>query len=135
MGREIRKVPKNWEHPKDEQGKYKPMVDEQEWTEEEAVCFQIYETVSEGTPVSPVFDTLADMEDWLVNMKYYSRDETKEFCKQGWTPSFEMNTRSNGNVENILPNISIEPKTDLAAIYKKLENSSVSGLRRKRKKR
>jgi hypothetical protein len=111
------------------------MVDEQEWTEEEAVCFQIYETVSEGTPVSPVFDTLGDMEDWLVNMKYYSPEEAKEFCKQGWTPSFEMNTRFNGNVENILPNISIEPKTDLAAIYKKLGNSSGSGLRRKRKKR
>src|SRR3954471_15330108 len=134
MSREIRKVPKNWEHPKDEQGKYKPMFDEQDWTEEEAVCFQIYETVSEGTPVSPMFDTLTDMEDWLVNMKYYSREEAKEFCKQRWTPSFRLNTTSNGNVENILPNISIEPKTDLAAIYRKLQNSSSSGSRRRKRK-
>ena len=27
MGREIRRVPANWEHPKDERGNYKPLLD------------------------------------------------------------------------------------------------------------
>ena len=28
MGRELRKVPANWEHPKDEDGKYHPMYNQ-----------------------------------------------------------------------------------------------------------
>ena len=28
--------------------------------------YQMYETVSEGTPISPIFATLAELEDWLV---------------------------------------------------------------------
>jgi hypothetical protein len=36
------------------------------WTEEEATHFQIYETVSEGTPVSPVFATKEEMIEYLV---------------------------------------------------------------------
>ena len=39
MGREIRRVPKGWEHPRDEGGKYIPMFDQsyddaaKEWLE------------------------------------------------------------------------------------------------------
>lgn len=107
MGREIRKVPANWEHPKNDKGNYQPMFDEfygdalNEWMEnnkqwengthhdliehpeykeeypfysmwngdapdidyyqtkkykpEELTHIQLYETTSEGTPVSPVF--------------------------------------------------------------------------------
>ncbi len=134
MGREIRRVPPNWEHPTE--GKYgsqgfqiqfKPLFDEdfnaasQEWwakakawqegdksqfdtydrehwdklhkdhpwywqwggtspkeedyrpscTEEQATHYQMYETVSEGTPVSPVFLTLQDLEDWLTDDGYW----------------------------------------------------------------
>jgi len=38
MGREIRHVPENWEHPKDENGNYIPI---EEWKEEDCVCFQM----------------------------------------------------------------------------------------------
>lgn len=107
MGREIRKVPANWEHPKNDKGNYQPMYDKfygdalNEWIEEcnkwdngthpdllnhpeykkenpfysmwggaapdveyyqtkkylpeELTHIQLYETTSEGTPVSPVF--------------------------------------------------------------------------------
>jgi len=109
MGREIRKVPANWEHPKNENGKYiplfgrnfskelaeweaehaqwekglrsdfnggwkpregeclnmtfeewngeKPLKEDYmpEWKNEELTHIQLYESTSEGTPISPVF--------------------------------------------------------------------------------
>lgn len=107
MGREVRKVPPNWEHPKSSDGQYIPLYDRSyreaitEWIEnhqlwlegkhpdqldpkiankyqfyaqwsgnapdvesylpdikpEEKTWFQVYETVSEGTPVTPPFAT------------------------------------------------------------------------------
>lgn len=36
------------------------------WTPEEAVGYQVYETVSEGTPVSPVFKTTDEIIAWLT---------------------------------------------------------------------
>lgn len=141
MGREIRKVAKGWQHPKNENGNYKPQREtffddafndwlkdrqdfldgkdesakkhyselttlnfhdwaggppepgyyrEVKWTEEEACCFQYYENVSEGTPLSPVFDSLKELEDWLVNEHGHSRHAAQEFCKSGYAPSFTM---------------------------------------------
>jgi hypothetical protein len=84
MGRVLRRVPEDWEHPKDEQGQYIPLLDsfpytEEEiqegledgwldaskpnygvelmpqWSERERTHIQLYETTSEGTPISPVF--------------------------------------------------------------------------------
>ncbi|TYR37455.1 hypothetical protein FXV77_05470 [Sphingobacterium phlebotomi] len=135
MGREIRRVPKGWEHPRNGNGEYKPMFnkpyidafeewlqnhqlwekgghpDQQEsdaakecrfyaewagnppdvdyynpnkWSEEEANCYQMYEIVSEGTPFSPVFDSLKELEDWLIDTKVYTRKEAREFCETGY---------------------------------------------------
>lgn len=56
------------------------------WTPAQAICYQIYETVTEGTPVSPVFETLEAMEDWLVNQGH-SRQNAKAFCESGYVPS------------------------------------------------
>lgn len=130
MGREIRRVPPNWEHPKKdypnhrlgtiEEG-YQPLYDRDlesawerwlsefqewvategdrvraeygeadypkdqpyrafckwdgqppdpeyyrpRWSEEEATWFQVYETVSEGTPVTPPFATREELIDYL----------------------------------------------------------------------
>lgn len=152
MGREIRRVPAGWEHPKetdphDKRGMgYHPMRDQNyeqamaEWinnhnkwlagmhpslingdtTREETPYFadwdgnppdvadyvkykpedcthyQMYETVTEGTPVTPVFATLQELEDWLVEKgemhgtRYehrFSRQAAKGFCKDEWAPS------------------------------------------------
>lgn len=38
-----------------------------EWTEQDATWFQVYETVSEGTPVTPAFSTREELIDYLVN--------------------------------------------------------------------
>jgi hypothetical protein len=134
MGREIRRVPKGWEHPEDEHGHYKPMYDEDydtvaaewvrdlmlwerdehpdqaggtlseyrhlwEWTDgppdkdsyrpafaSEPTHYQIYETVSEGTPTSPAFETLDDLRAWLV-AQGHSEEAAAAFAKSGWAPS------------------------------------------------
>lgn len=152
MGREIRKVPAGWEHPKetdphDRRGMgYHPMHEQnfeealKEWNEEndlwqagqhpeqlsgdaekyelgsyseyagdqpkqvdyapykadDCTHFQMYETVTEGTPVTPVFATLQQLEDWLVEKgelygtKYcerFTREEAHAFCQSRWVPS------------------------------------------------
>ncbi len=56
------------------------------WTLEEASCFQIYETVSEGTPISPVFETKEEMLGWLVK-EGYSEKAAVCFVRDGWVPS------------------------------------------------
>lgn len=119
MGREIRRVPANWEHPKNTHGDYQPMYDESatesltlwleefekfkagelnrvaeehgydennpysafcdwhgappdheycrpKWDESDAVWWQVYETVSEGTPVTPPFETQDELVNYLV---------------------------------------------------------------------
>jgi len=138
MGREIRLVPKGWEHPRNEDGHFKALFDEDyqtaakewwdaavawhsggplqeyadedtratypwywDWTDsppdqesyrpaftEPADCFQIYETVSEGTPVSPVFETKEDLIEWMCHpidrTQEYNRGEDWQ-CMQGRT--------------------------------------------------
>ena len=112
MGREVRLVPSNWEHPK-ENGQYKPLFGStyeeeiQDWRDEkrkwdsgiypewasekdkklsynewagnapnpknympqfkteEKTHFMMYETTSEGTPISPAFETKEELARWL----------------------------------------------------------------------
>ena len=134
MGREIRRVPKDWEHPKMENDDcFQPMYDTdydtaaEEWLRdckawedgthedcaeyksehrffwdwetgppdmkyyrpkfENADCFQMYETVSEGSPVSPVFKSKKELEDWLVAVAGQSRTAAIKFCKDGYVCS------------------------------------------------
>ena len=129
MGREIRKVPANWKHPRKDSGSYWPMhnhhykAEAERWEREykqwlegkhesqssscnyfweydsppdEMYCLpefngepthiQIYETVSEGTPVSPVFADKSEMIEWLVG-EGYSREAAEGFAKSEWTMS------------------------------------------------
>jgi len=121
MGREVRMVPKDWEHPKDEKGIYIPLFggsfskrvkdyDEEkemwekgfmrsykkdddmwipkedrnypfeewsgsrpqeqdympDWPEEERTHFQMYENVTEGTPISPPMESPEALVQWLA---------------------------------------------------------------------
>lgn len=122
MGREIRQVPADWEHPRNNREELLPLYDESFeeafeqwmadyenwmqgnwdliewgpgpdseyavsnarefteymgrspepdhyrplWKEEDRTHYQLYETVSEGTPLSPVFATLAELGEWMV---------------------------------------------------------------------
>lgn len=138
MSREIRRVPKGWEHPKDEHGDYIPLYDAdyqttaQEWLEaciawskgehpdqkkhpsvseykyyweydnpppdpksyrpkwdEGPTCYQIYETVTEGTPVSPVFESDEELVAWLITQGY-SEKEARSFAKHSFAPSMTI---------------------------------------------
>ena len=96
MSREIRKVPANWQHPKNERGGFIPLYADfpydggdiaeglrdgwldasepnygldvmPEWTAEEATHFMMYETCSEGTPISPAFATIEELAHYLAD--------------------------------------------------------------------
>ncbi len=51
------------------------------WKDEEATWFQVWQTVSEGTPVTPAFATRQELYDYLV--KYGEFDERGEKYPQG----------------------------------------------------
>jgi len=149
MGREIRKVPKDWQHPKNALGRYQPMLEDyyndvleewlannrlweqgkhpdqesspeytraltyaqwygdapdpqyynrNKWSSQEANCFQVYETITEGTPVSPVFDTLEQVEAWLVQKYNYTPDAAAELCRTGRLPTFTGQIKSDSGL-------------------------------------
>lgn len=150
MGREIRRVIPNWEHPRytaedapfhDRIGAYKPLLDESyaaakrdwleglakweagerpsywtagehseefwewdgqppqrgdfrpDWPEGSATWFQFYETVSEGTPLSPPFATENELIEWLSTHADFwghgprSRESAERMVRSGWAPS------------------------------------------------
>jgi len=121
MGREIRRVPADWKHPKNHKGHFQPMYDciwqddmhswiddygdeFLEWSKDEIeappdpnfyrpafrdkpTAFQIYENVTEGTPVSPVFATQDEMRQWLL-AQGHSEKATDEFIELGFAFSF-----------------------------------------------
>jgi hypothetical protein len=144
MGREIRRVPPNWEHPKFDPSEvryewqrdaYKPLMEGYaeakagfekmqaekglqeaidyygqapdvndyvpDWTEAEATWFQVYETVSEGSPVTPPFATREELVEYLVQHGDFwrqkdgsgghSRKSAEAFVMgDGWVPSMVM---------------------------------------------
>lgn len=151
MGREIRRVPANWEHPKKENGKYQPMFDRfygdalDEWmkenekwnngthpdiihdpllkekypfyamwsgnppdvdyyhkkkySEEELTHIQLYQTTSEGTPLSPVFpkEDFDKLCEWAADnaTTFASFKATKEQWKQMLSEGFVYATEGN----------------------------------------
>lgn len=143
MGREIRMVVPNWEHPRYTEddardpravGKYRSLYDNSyeearaewleglavwkpeehdgddyweyngnppqrdmyrpHWPEGAATWFQVYETVSEGSPITPPFATKGELVDWLCTNKDFwnkgplTRAQAEAFVGDGWAPSF-----------------------------------------------
>jgi hypothetical protein len=160
MGREIRMVPPNWNHPRGERGDHQPMYDKRfedaaakwkddfrkweagereewigdsadgqeyweyngdppdrayyrPWKDGEGTWFQVWETVSEGTPVSPPFATKQELIEYLVehgdfwdqqrrreglggliDCQPWSRASAEGFVNgPGWAPSFIADSR------------------------------------------
>ncbi|MCM3884135.1 hypothetical protein [Frankia sp. R82] len=54
------------------------------WDESTPLGWCLYETVTEGTPVSPVFKTERAFEDWLVSERQMTRPGARELIKRGW---------------------------------------------------
>ncbi len=77
------------------------------WKEEEATWLQMYETVSEGTPVSPAFATKEELVDYLVahgdfwDQKRghggWKRENAERFVGVGWAPSMMVRSTPEGN--------------------------------------
>lgn len=96
MGREVRRVPATWEHPKKGNGCYIPMHEHfpynaeeiqeglregwlkgkpphydcdvmPQWPSSERTHWQMYEDTSEGTPISPVMETPEQLARWLAD--------------------------------------------------------------------
>ena len=148
MGREVRRVPANWQHPKDGlghfiplllgpfedrlrewlageekwnaglredyKGGWKPLEGKElsmsytEWTgrkpvsgeympswpSEKKTHLMMYETCTEGTPISPAFATPEELARWLTDNEasaFGGQTATYEqwlsACKQGWAPT------------------------------------------------
>lgn len=50
--------------------------------------WQLWETVSEGSPISPVFKTADELVDWMVQHSHFSREAAEHFVHgPGWAPS------------------------------------------------
>lgn len=70
------------------------------WRKEDATWFQVWETVSEGTPVTPPFATKGELVDHLVaggddwdrkrGHGGYTRAQAEAFVNAGWAPSMVM---------------------------------------------
>jgi len=93
MGREVRRVPADWKHPK-KRGEFVPLLgswsnhlksmeEHPDWYEGEeptpreeympdfpegtATHYMMYETCTEGTPLSPAFATPEELAQWLTD--------------------------------------------------------------------
>jgi len=60
--------------------------------------WQVWETVSEGSPISPVFGTKEELIAYLVE-EGYSQVAAEKFCDAGWVPSGMGRTRPDGSVD------------------------------------
>ena len=86
-----------WSGSPPEREYYRP-----KWTPEEATWFQVYETVSEGTPVTPPFATKEELVDYLVEHGDFwdqhrgdggwSRPNAESFVGCGFAVSMTLNT-------------------------------------------
>lgn len=144
MGRKVRMVPVNWEHPRNSYGNFQPMFDQtfadaarewkdgfaawengdrpshcedvseyweyhgtppdreyyRPWSDEDAVWFQVWETVSEGTPVTPPFASREELINYLATQGDFwdqrrgdgawNYESAKAFVNAGWAPSVIM---------------------------------------------
>lgn len=131
MGREVRRVRKDWQHPKEEQygrevyralregyADAKKRFEEKqaseglqaaldwfgvapnqddympEWPEAERTHLMMYETTSEGTPISPAFETPEELARWLADngasafgQMTATYEQWLAMAKVGWAPS------------------------------------------------
>jgi hypothetical protein len=128
MGREVRRVPATWQHPKDERGHYVPLYSSfpgyteseiaegledgrwladdpphyglsimPEWPEAEKTHYQMYETCSEGTPISPVMESPEALAAWLAETGASSfggltatYEQWLRVCRGGYAPTAIM---------------------------------------------
>lgn len=67
------------------------------WTDAERTHFQMYETVSEGTPISPPMESVEALARWLADNgasacagDTATYEQWLRMCQVGWAPSFAV---------------------------------------------
>ena len=94
MGVQIVRVPPDYKHPVDSNGDY---IDgahlEPLWymTAEQKPCFQIYQNVSEGTPIIPIFRSGEEVCKWMV-AEGESQEAAEEFLRVGHAPGLVISS-------------------------------------------
>lgn len=63
--------------------------------------YQIWETTTEGSPISPVFETKDKLINYLIQQGY-SEGAAEQFAEHGWAPSGAIgNGRIYNNIESL----------------------------------
>lgn len=89
-GKSLVRVPWGYEHPTDREGQAIPgghLEALYALSDAEKPCYQVYEDVTEGTPVRPVLESEANLIAWLV-AQGYSGSAASAFVREGVAPSF-----------------------------------------------
>jgi hypothetical protein len=68
--------------------------------------WQLWETVSEGSPVSPVLPTREAFVEYLMSQGS-TRSAAEAFTKSGWTPSGVMMTKPDGTSTGFVTGIEV----------------------------
>jgi hypothetical protein len=121
VSREVRRVPANWQHPKNPDGTFVRLCSADRisdlmnayieegwpsdianskasrdcmptWSAAEATHFMLYESISEGTPLTPAFAEVEELAKWCSEHPKEtgwdcSYDEWLKICKRGFAPS------------------------------------------------
>jgi hypothetical protein len=90
MGKHIVRVPPGFTHPGSERDDPVPGAHFEilyGLDPAACTCYQVYEDVTEGTPVSPVFDSVESLQRWLLD-EGYSKAAAEAFLAEGCAPSF-----------------------------------------------
>jgi hypothetical protein len=61
-----------------------------EWPSDTVLGYCLYETVSEGTPLSPVFETPEELANWLLEDQGYTDTAVREFLLVGSAPTMAV---------------------------------------------
>lgn len=118
MGREVKRVDLGFSHPINTAwpGYLPPEElpdDEIDWWDTHGKVdptpgegYQLWETVSEGSPISPVFATADELAEWMASPAYtwhgsgLSKETYLSFIAEGWAPSF-MASPSTGLISGV----------------------------------
>ena len=73
----------DWDRPPPDSRVCRPKFDT------EPTCYQLYETISAGTPISEVFATLEDFTQYLLD-RGHSEKAVRVFLEKGFAPSMYM---------------------------------------------
>jgi hypothetical protein len=95
MGREIVRVPPGFHHPVDENGEFIVGAHHEALyyiPGDQKTAFQIYENVSDGSPVSPIFESLVELSSWLAEQGA-SPAYIQALIADGHAPSFVVKTQ------------------------------------------